>query len=321
MNTPRGGDVSGTLVHHALIYDTDEQFLASTLPFCLKGLGEGDAVLAVTNPANIALLREALGEAAERVEFVEAADWYRTPGLTLAAYHRYVEERAGDHARIRIIGEPVWDGLDETETSQWIRYEAVINRAFAGSPAWIVCPYDTRVLPIAVVADARRTHPDLMYDGSALPSPNYLPPDAGQSVWERYPKPPPPGVRTSRMDFGSDLSAVRGFTAARAIEFGLAPESVDRLVFAVNEVASNAIRHGGGERSLALWLDGRRVVCDVTDTGGTSPAWYSGCLPPNPGQAAGHGMWVIRQLCDLVEVHSLDPGTLVRIQLDLRKAP
>lgn len=320
MNALPGGGASGTLIHHALIYDTDEQFLASTLPFCLEGLDEGDAVLAVTTRTNIALLREALGEAAERVEFVEATDWYHTPGLTLAAYHRYVEKRAGDHARIRIIGEPVWDDLDETATGEWTRYEAVLNRAFAGSPAWIVCPYDTRVLPIAVVADARRTHPDLMYDGSALPSPHYLPPDTGQSAWERQPKSPPPGARTARMDFGSDLSAVRGFTAARAIEFGLAPESVDRLVFAVNEVAANALRHGGGERSLALWRDGRRVVCDVTDTGGTAPAWYSGCLPPDPGQAAGHGMWVIRQLCDLVEVHSLDPGTLVRIQLDLRKA-
>ncbi|MEO3785712.1 sensor histidine kinase [Actinocorallia sp. B10E7] len=317
MSGTRGCDTPGTLVHHALIYDTDEQFLSSALPFCLEGVEREEAVLAVTTPANTALLHEALGVAAGRVEFARPDDWYRTPGLTLAAYHHYMEERSAAHPRIRILGEPVWDGRDEVENDEWTRYEAAANKAFADHRAWIVCPYDTRALSVSVVADARRTHPALMHDGSALASPNYIPPDTSPGTWEGTPEPPPPGVRTARMEFGSDLSAARGFAAAHAIEFGLSPEGVDRLVFAVNEVASNALAHGDGERFLTLWLDGGRVVCDVTDTGGTSPAWYSGYLPPTAERPGGHGMWVVRQLCDLVEIHSLGPGTLVRLRLDL----
>lgn len=306
----------GSMVHHALIYDTDEQFLASTVPFCREGLARGEAVLAVTTPANISLLREALGADADRVEFARTSDWYRTPGRTLAAYHRYVEARS-DRPGIRIIGEPEWLGRDTLENDEWTRYEAAVNKAFAGSRAWIVCPYDTRALPVSVIADARRTHPYLMYGGSVLPSPHYTPPDGPEGSWERHPVPPAPFPPPVHMDFGLDLSAVRAFTAAHAIKLGLPPESVDRLVFAVNEMASNALQHGEGTRSLTLWRDAHRVICDITDTGGATPAWYTGYLPPAPDQPSGHGMWTVRQLCDLVEVLPLAPGTLIRLHMDL----
>ncbi|WP_106397247.1 anti-sigma factor RsbA family regulatory protein [Actinocorallia populi] len=315
-----GHDHGEPLAHHVLIYDTDEQFLAATLPFCRDGLERGEAVLAVTTPANVTLLREALGRDAERVEFASASGWYRTPGRTLAAYHRYVQDREDAYPRIRIIGEPVWNDRDAVETDEWLRYEAAINKAFAGSRAWIVCPYDTRGLPVSVVAGARCAHSDLMHGDAVLPSPHYSPPDVQGSGWERRPR-PPSGASAACMEFGSDLSAVRAFAAARATELGLPAESLDRLVFSVNETASNALRHGDGRRFLTLWRDGERVVCDVTDTGGTSPPWYSGYLPPSPDQASGHGMWTVRQLCDLVEIHSLDPGTLVRLQLDARRGP
>ncbi|MFD7699185.1 anti-sigma factor RsbA family regulatory protein [Streptomyces caelestis] len=309
---------NGRLTHQALIYRNDHEFLATTVPFCLEGLDRGDAVLAVTTPANTVLLRRALGgRASERVEFVDAAEWYRAPGRTLGAYHRYVDRRtaAGGHPRVRVVGEPVWTGRDALETAEWTRYESAVNVAFADCPAWIVCSYDTRVLPGTVVDDALRTHPETVVATSALPSDRYADPTTGDG-WQR-----PLAHLTTQEDavvrFGTDLSVVRAEVAGTAARMGLSEDGTQRLVFAVNEVATNAVQHGGGTGHLVVRRAGRRVVCDVTSTGRNDSDWYLGYLPPDPRQQQGHGMWVVRQLCDLLEVHTDEDRTTVRLHISL----
>ncbi|MFH8799262.1 anti-sigma factor RsbA family regulatory protein [Streptomyces sp. NPDC017936] len=312
---PSGND---RFVHQALIYRNDHEFLATTVPFCREGLDRGDTVLAVTTPANTDLLRRALGGASEQVEFVDAAEWYRTPGRTLGAYHRYVDRCTGTGGRpwVRIIGEPVWTGRDALETAEWTRYESAVNVAFAGCPAWIVCPYDTRVLPAAVVDDARRTHPETAVGASALPSERYADPRTDDG-WRQPLAPLAPEEEDAVMRFGTDLSAVRAEVAASAARLGLSAAGTQRLVFAVNEVATNAVQHGGGTGHLVLRRAGRRVVCDVTSKGRNDSDWYLGYLPPDPRRQQGHGMWVVRQLCDLLEVHTDEDGTTVRLHISL----
>lgn len=306
------------LVHQALVYGSSREFLDVTVPFCLEGLARDEAVLAVTTPANAGLLREAMGGAAERVEFADSAHWYRTPGRTLAAYHRYVGQRTGNgrHRRVRIIGEPVWHGRDPLETAEWTRYESAINIAFAGCAASIVCPYDTRVLPRSIVADARRTHPQIAETASPRPSGCYTPP-ATDDGWRHPPAPLEKGRKALHMRFEADLSAVRRQVADTAARLGLPQDRIERLVFAVNEVATNAVQHGRGSGTVTVRRAGRRVVCDVTSTGGGDAAWYLGYLPPSPDQTRGHGMWVVRQLCDLLEVHTDEESTTVRVHVAL----
>ena len=307
------------LIHQGLVYGSDEEFLSATVPFCLNGLEQDDAVLAVTTSANIGLLRQQLGSAAKSVEFIGADDWYLAPGRTLAAYYRYVDERtaSGRYRQVRVIGEPVWHGRDVLETEEWTRYESVINIAFADCPAWIVCPYDTRVLPEAVVADARRTHPQLVTGPTADPSSHYADPLNG--TWRRELSPAPTDGKAV-MRFDADLTAVRSFVNGTALSLGMSRDAVDRLVFAANEVATNAVQHGGGAGEVTVWRTGPKVVCDVKDFGGSgSPVeagWVLGYLPPDPERQRGHGLWTVRQLCDLAEVHTGEEGTTVRLHLN-----
>ncbi|MGM1062019.1 anti-sigma factor RsbA family regulatory protein [Saccharothrix sp. Mg75] len=308
-----------TLVHQGLVYGSDDEFLSATAPFCADGLERGDAVLAVTTAANAALLARALGESAGRVEFVDAEDWYRAPGRTLSAYHRYVDRHAvkGPHPRVRVIGEPVWHGRDELETAEWTRYESVINLAFADCPAWIVCPYDTRVLPGHVVDDARRTHPQLAVGRSARASDHYTGPTAADGSWERRLAPLRADGEEAVLRFGTDLSAVRAFVARTAAALGMSGEAVARLVYSVNELATNAVRHGGGGGQVTLRRVGPRVICDVTDPGAGPVDWYQGYLPPDPGLRRGCGLWLVRQFCDLLEVDHRAGRTTVRLHADL----
>jgi hypothetical protein len=148
------------LGHRALIYGSDEEYIASAVPFLLGGIEESESVLAVTTARQIGLLRDVLGKNARHIEFWESSDWYVSPRAALDAYRGFLKERFdGGAPWIRIIGEPVWAGRTPAEIAHWTRYESLINLALGSSPATIVCPYDARGLPEPVLAGARRTHP------------------------------------------------------------------------------------------------------------------------------------------------------------------
>lgn len=301
-----------SLRHQALIYRDAQQFLAAVLPFITEGLGRGEPVLAVTTETNSGLLRHELGRAADDVQFVEPARWYTAPGRTLAACHRYVQERRPGQERVRVVGEPVWTGWSPLETAGWKRFEASLNVALAAAPAWMICSYDQRQLSPEVLADARRTHPLLSGSDSNA---EYLDPQGFCSRWEMH-LPPAPEGRYAAQNFDGDPAPVRRFVVAQATRLGLPAGRLDDLILAVNEVATNAIRHGAGRGQVRVWRDERYLMCEVFDPGQATEGLFN-VVPPSPDSEGGHGMWITRQLCDLVEIRSRPDGTTVRLYLRL----
>jgi len=166
------------LEHRVLAYGSDEEYLATAIPFLTEGMERSDCLLAVTTEAQIELLRDTLDDRAEDVEFADSADWYRSPDAALKGYRTFVNENfEAGAAWIRIVGEPVWAGRSDAEITAWTRYESILNLAFASSPATIVCPYDMRSLPVEVVADARLTHPEVAHGIDATANPAYRGPE------------------------------------------------------------------------------------------------------------------------------------------------
>jgi transcriptional regulator with XRE-family HTH domain len=168
----------GLLNHRLATYGGDDEYLACSVPFILEGIERGDCVLAVTPKDHAGLLHEALGGDVRHVEFRDAGEWYQSLPNAAGGYLSYVQERfAAGASWIRIIGEPVWTGHSDDELAAWFRYEALINLAFASSPATVVCTYDTRVLPLTAMDDARRTHPQLTNGGEVTASSAYRAPE------------------------------------------------------------------------------------------------------------------------------------------------
>jgi anti-sigma regulatory factor (Ser/Thr protein kinase) len=299
-----------SLIHQALIYQDAQQFLSSVLPFITQGLDRGEPILAVTTETNCGLLREKLGKAAEDVQFVNPTQWYDAPGRTLAACHRYLQERRDGHERVRVIGEPVWEGWDQLETAGWKRFEASINIAFAAAPAWMICTYDQRALSPEVLADARRTHPQL---SGGQDNADYTDPSGFCADWQLELSPAPRGAY-AELNFDGDPAPVRRFVVAQATRLGLPIGRLDDLILAVNEVATNSIRHGAGSGQVRVWRDERYLLCEVFDAGQADERMF-GVVPPNPDSEGGHGMWITRQLCDLVEIRAFPSGTTVRLYL------
>ncbi|WP_340684104.1 sensor histidine kinase [Amycolatopsis coloradensis] len=309
----RTGGVSFS--HQACIYGSDAEFLDMTTPFIEDGLTRGEATLAVTTPNNIDLLVDTLGANADRVEFVDAYDWYRHPAATLLKYHNYYTARHAERpGHVRIIGEPIWTRRSDLETAELRRYESILNVAFAESSAWIICPYDTRVLAPPVVADAHRIHPARWTGREARPCPDYLDPATFVDAGGTHPLPTPP-PDAAVLPFTGDLSSVRRFVTAHAALQGLAPQQAAMLSAAVGEVADHVARHGSGRATIRLWAESGRIVCDVHEPVGRITDPFLGYLPPTLDEAPGDGLWLTRQLCRHVETCSGYCGATVRLHV------
>ncbi|MDN3024198.1 sensor histidine kinase [Streptomyces sp. S.PB5] len=297
--------------HQALCYGSDTEFLAGTAGFALDGLDAGDAVLAVVDERNIALLGEALGARSGEVEFVDARDWYDYPSRTLGRYHAYCDRHGPDRRRVRVIGEPVWTGRGTFEAREWKRYESLLNIAFADSPHWIVCPYDTRTLPADVVRTALRTHPELT-DG---PADFTDPADFCAECDAHRPAPLPAGPDDIPFARGGS-AAVRQALVGYARRVGLPEQRMYDLVAAVHETVANSLRYGGGQGVIRLGGDPDHLICEIRDEGAHNSAPlppFPGHLPPDPRAPNGHGMWVVRQLADLVAEDLGPSGSVVQL--------
>ncbi len=116
--------------------------------------------------------------------------------------------------------------------------------------------------------------------------------------------------------YTTDLSQVRGVAEAQAREAGLPDDRVVDFVLAVSEVAANTIRHARSPGSMRIWFDGQAITCEIRDEGIlTDP--LAGIHKPSPDATGGHGLWLVRQVCDLVELHSDENGTIVRFHMDI----
>src|SRR3954466_5321038 len=84
------GDSSGDgpLTHQALLYGSEDEFLAATVPFIHEGLDRNEQVQITTTERNAGWLQAALGAAAEQVMFRASSQCYQHPVRTLAAKYR-----------------------------------------------------------------------------------------------------------------------------------------------------------------------------------------------------------------------------------------
>src|SRR5271165_6329956 len=66
---------------------------------------------------------------------------------------------------------------------------------------------------------------------------------------------------------GDVLAELRHAIADWAGANGLGVERTEELVLAVDELASNSIRHGGGAGTLRWWREQDELLCEVRDGG------------------------------------------------------
>ena len=304
------GHQEKAFVHEAFLYGSEGEFLAGALAFIREGIEAGEPVLVVLSAEKIARLQAALGDDASAVDFADMAEVGANPARIIAAWREFVDEHEGH--TIRGIGEPIWAGRSASELAECHRHESLLNVAFADTAGFkLLCPYDVSALERDVVEEAQRTHPYVSEVGAFRESARYRGLEAISEPFAEPLEDAPASADQFRFDADS-LASARGFVLERAEVFGLSHVQAKNLVLAVNEIASNSVRHGGGEGVLKTWREGDGVICQVEDRGRILEPLV-GRERPVLDQASGRGLWLANQLCDLVQLRSGPTGTTVRI--------
>jgi anti-sigma regulatory factor (Ser/Thr protein kinase) len=221
--------------------------------------------------------------------------------------------------RVRVVGE-VDFGPTGRDWLEWQRYESVINEALGDWPLWGLCVFDTQRLPQPLLDSALDTHPQVVDGpGRRAPNPLFVPPaDYVRSL--PVPVEPLEGTRPRlHAPDVADFVELRHAVASELAATRAAADLVEDFLLAVDEMVSNAVRHGLPPVSLRLWTAADRIVCTIGDGG---PGWddpFAGYGPAHGEDLSrgGMGLWLARQLCDHVDISTAGSGVKVRLTVRL----
>lgn len=142
-----------------------------------------------------------------------------------------------------------------------------------------------------------------------------------------------PPILDQRFDADS-LYALRAAVEAHTAQAGMPHGRTDDIVIAVHELAANAVRHGAGAGRLRIWKTEGELRCQVDDDGPPAPsgAPRHGVQDADQGGAGeeagrnpadlwpyrhGHGLWLVRQTADRMDLHAGPQGTRATITFAL----
>jgi anti-sigma regulatory factor (Ser/Thr protein kinase) len=298
--------------HVGVRYDSDAALPGLIAPRIREALAEGRRVLAIAGAAKLALLDRALGEGARLIERRSPGAWYAHPHRAAAAFHEYTRGR-----RTLIVGEQPWHDRSERGQREWIRCESMLNAALGDTTTTMLCLYDRRAVPEPVLAYEPMTHP-LLLDGSGeAVSSSFVQPRELVLNGDRAPLPAPSGHVVTVRFTARGLRQLRHTINDYARLVGMKGDLVGSFVLSVSEIAANSVEHGAGHGEILLWVSDGELICEVVDTGGALDDPLPGYIPPEPESQRGYGLWISRQLCDLVELRASGGTLRVRLHMSL----
>jgi len=312
MSSGRAVTDPGALRHVAFPYRDPGEYRAQILGFARAGLDRGEPLFVALPGDAVRMVASQLAGKSGELVYCDITDMSRNPARIIPELRAFFDQHAGQ--RVRVVDEPAWPGRTPAEICEVIRHEALVNLAFSDAAATMMCPYDVTRLTPAIIADVRRTHPEHFGTGGRITANGapaaawQVPPDCDR------PLPPPPAGAES-LGYQTDLAPVRRRVEIHAQRTSLAAGRVADLVLAVNEIAANTLGHTSSGGTLQVWHDSAEIFCQVQDRG-----WISDPLAgriKRPPDGRGHGLFLVNQVCDLVELRTGQGGTTVRMHMSL----
>ena len=179
--------------------------------------------------------------------------------------------------------------------------------------------FDTQRLPEPLLDSALRTHSRVATTSGYEPNPRFAEPaDYLRSL--PVPDEPleatPPRLHASHV---ADFASLRRALATELAGVSADEDLLQDFLLAVDEMTSNALRHGGRPVDLRLWIGSDRVVCTIGDRGAGWDDPFAGYGPAHGEDLSrgGMGLWLARQLCDHVDITAGPVGPLVRLTIGI----
>jgi anti-sigma regulatory factor (Ser/Thr protein kinase) len=298
--------------HRAAFYHDPADLLATAVPIAGAALSDDIPVALLTSPATEAGIRAELGDSPGLIPMPPTAAELRMSGqATVTRWARQLRELTEWAGPLIVLTEhhPDRTGLS---ASAWTEADAAMNVALSALPITMTCLFP-RQLARASTEAVTWNHSRLLDDaGTVWDNPDVRSP---ADVLASHPVAAPPrlGRPDRELTFTPwQLIDLRSTVAAATAEVGMDVDRADDFVLAVNEVAGNAVEHGSGVARLHIWRTPDFLVCEIHDTGRLDEALV-GLRTPHPNNPRGRGLWIARQLCDMLHVWSDQGGTHVRM--------
>ncbi|GAA3179852.1 ATP-binding protein [Nonomuraea roseoviolacea] len=125
---------------------------------------------------------------------------------------------------------------------------------------------------------------------------------------------PPAAARRRAFRSVGELEDVRAFATRVARSAGLPDLRVERVVLAVNEVATNSFEHATGGCVITMWVERGSLVCQIDDDGRFGAAVR---VPPPDLESRGHGLMLVDEITDVVRRHVHAGGTSTRLHFTI----
>lgn len=306
------------LMHTALRHRSVAELVSSVVPFVHDALRVNDPLFVSLPPATVAALKAELGHDADRVRWSDSTRWNPHPMRRLRAIRELVEgaERHGI-GRVRLVGEVPLPAIVPEMLAEWERFDALLNETLAGHPVTVVCSYDESALPAEVVERASCSHPFMGLEPADRSS-SYLDPVAYLDRHRMPEVPVPPGAQSVSGEIGpGDARAfVRRALGGPPGALPPLPASVvEDMSTAVSEMVTNAWQEGARSVTVTCWRTAREIGARVDDDGPGLMDPLAGYRWPNPAVERGRGMWLARQLVDVLDFVATGSGTSVRVRV------
>ena len=308
-------------LHAAAVYDSDRDLSTRVLTFVMDGLARREKVVLIVPQRTSEILGSALGSGAMMVQWGLPGLTYNHLGRAAETIRNYLADRRAAGEPTRLLTENDVDGglRGPGRLAGYLRSEAAADGLYGSHGFPWLCLYDRRRYSPGVLADVERVHPHVLGQrGETAPNQDYVNPATYLAA-----HPGPVSVVPAEVPLDleladlNDLGELRRQAGQAARGLGLDPAETRVAEVAAGEVIANAFRHGSPPGRLRVWRDADAVLIRV-DSAGPGPAVaVSGFSPPDLAAGSGAGLWVARQIADVVHVETRRDGTSIELQFPL----
>ncbi len=307
-----GTQESGIGVTHTFLAHHSGTSLAECVrPFIREGLDASQPVHVNAARHHLANLRAALGEDGGKVTWTDTDEWVPHPGRRLRAIEDLLEQEAARGRRLRFVGSCAWPVGPEALVREWERFDVALGELLEQYEASMVCLYDADALPADVIDRARHFHPEHGLR-PARPNPGFGAPRATlRDEQHRLALPGDAVCLSGRVTPGTARRFLHDLFASEQLEH----ERVEELTVIASELVTNSVQAGAETITIAWWEDEDGCALQVDDDGYGFDEPLAGYRRPAADADNGRGVWIARQLADVVELARRDPGTSVRVHV------
>ncbi|SCG44837.1 sensor histidine kinase [Micromonospora inositola] len=313
--------VGRDFVHSALIVDSDDTLRSRLVPALRRSIEAHERVHLLVGAHVERVVRDALGALADRLEWGERATFYARLGFAYERLRRYLAAQHAAGSSVHVITEPdvsadpAPDAPVDRATAH-LSYESACDDAYADYGCAVTCLWDSRRHPTVLIERVRDLHNHELTGKGCEPNSGYVASTDYLRARSEIPLeavPPVVDLDVGLVDLDQLTqlrSALRSWAGARSFD----ADATGDVVVAVTEVATNGLVHGALPVRLRSWHHGDMLIVQVDDSGGRR-------IPPAAGfhqagsadRVGGRGLWLARQLADVVTMHCGESSTSVRL--------